>query len=136
MYGMAMTDRPQPFGGAIVVKTVDDLTYLIKESEVLSGEPGREFVAVHDGIEVTCLVRFDGFAYLVIGRTAGGTSANCRLSADELRNSRLGRAMTAGQLFCRPLEDERCSRSTAGDESSAKPGAVAEKPAEAQRRRF
>ena len=44
MYGLAVTTTPQQFGNHVAVNSVADVEYLIKESEIEIGEPGRDFL--------------------------------------------------------------------------------------------
>ena len=43
MYGAIINSRPA-FGGHVRVHSVSDIEYLVKESEVITGQPGRKFV--------------------------------------------------------------------------------------------
>ncbi len=59
MYGIAMSTRQQ-FGRRIAVRSVQDLEYVIKESEMLTGRPGRALQLRCGQQRFTYQVTFDG----------------------------------------------------------------------------
>lgn len=104
MYGIAMS-APQQFGWHIAVRSVQDLSYLIKESELFTGQPGRVFQ-----LRVGCRIlsyrmRFDGYAFSIVGPSPGCAPANGTMSVQALASSQFGIAMTEYRLFCEPLEE-------------------------------
>jgi hypothetical protein len=105
MYGLAMTTRPQQFGQQIAVTTVRDLEYLVKESEILTGHPGRAF-QLRDGDQMlNYQVSFDGSAFAIVGRSPEGLPVNWSMVAQELEQSQFGIAMKEYRLFCQPVEE-------------------------------
>jgi hypothetical protein len=106
---------PQQFGRSIAVRSVQDLEYLIKESEIYTAQPGREF-QLHVGCRMlNYQVCFDGFGYSIVGLSPESTPFNGTLSAQEIALSQFGIAMTESRLFCEPLEETtpcRCKTRT------------------------
>jgi hypothetical protein len=102
MYGVAMR-TPQQFGLSIAVRNGQDLAYLIKESEMLTQQPGREFQLRVGSQVLRCRVSFDGFAYTVTGLSPGNNPVNATMLPQELQTSEFGIAMKEYRLFCDPL---------------------------------
>ena len=115
MYGLAMTTTPQQFGQQIAVTTVLDLAYLIKESEMLTGHPGRAFQLRHGHQMLSYQVTFDGTAFAFVGTSPGGRPVNLAMVAREVETSQFGIAMKEFRLFCLPLEETLpcCCKTTA-----------------------
>ena len=97
MYGMLIRSRAA-FGGYLRVSDVKDIPFLVKESEVVTGEPGRNFV----------VASADRLLYRVAS-TANGYKVE-RLGSDNrpmsvayvgggFEGHSLAEAMKAGQLF-------------------------------------
>ena len=105
MYGLAMTSTPQQFGQQIAVNTVLDLEYLVKESEMLTGQPGRAFQLRCGHQLLTYQVTFDGTAFSIVGASPSGLLLNLTMVAREVENSQFGIAMKEFRLFCLPLEE-------------------------------
>ena len=105
MYGLAMTSTPQQFGQQIAVNTVLDLEYLVKESEMLTGHPGRAFQLRCGHQVLTYQVTFDGTAFAIVGVSPGGLPVNLTMVAREVEKSQFGIAMKEFRLFCLPLEE-------------------------------
>ena len=105
MYGLAMTNTPLQFGQQIAVTTVDNLEYLVKESEMLTGLPGREFQLRIGHQMLTYLVTFDGCEFGITGASPGALPVNLAMVAREVEKSQFGIAMKEFRLFCLPLEE-------------------------------
>ena len=89
----------QDFGSMLPVRAAADIEYLVKESEVVTGKPGRRFViAGADRLvyriqwhPIGCKVqRLDN---------AGNATCTAYLLHGELYAHSLGEALRAGQLF-------------------------------------
>jgi hypothetical protein len=100
MYGIAMR-TPQQLGRRIAVCSLQDLKYVIKESEILTGQPGRalEFRCGHQ--RFTYQVTFDGVAFSIADALVKFTMRAC-----EVEQSPFGIAMMEYRLFCEPLEEK------------------------------
>ena len=97
MYGIAMLTAPLRFGNAIAVCTLDDLTYLIKEREVLTGLPGREFFVASGRGKLRYGVTTDGTMFGVT--PCQGRCDRLYVLPEVLVATPLGLAMTAARLF-------------------------------------
>ena len=100
MYGIVMTTQQQ-FGWRIAVRSVQDLGYVIKESEMLTGQPGRALQLRCGHQRFTYQVIFDGVAFSIAGSCVKFT-----MRAREVEQSQFGIAMTEYRLFCEPLEEK------------------------------
>jgi hypothetical protein len=112
MYGLAMS-TPQQFGLSIAVRNEQDLAYLIKESEMLTQQPGCEFQLRVGSQVLKYRVSFDGFAYTVAGFSPGNNPVAATILPQEMETSEFGIAMKEYRLFCDPLEERkpcRCKR--------------------------
>ena len=89
MYGLAHS--PLRFGMLFAVRTLDDMAELIKEAEVTSGAPGREFMYAEGPGEVRHWITHRGGFWVVDGRTA--------LASEALLATAVGRALQDGRLF-------------------------------------
>jgi hypothetical protein len=104
MYGFSMS-TPQQFGQQIAVTTILDLEYLVKESELLTGLPGRAFQLRCGHQMLTYQVTFDGTAFSIAGESPTGLPVNVAMLAREVEKSQFGIAMKEFRLFCLPLEE-------------------------------
>jgi hypothetical protein len=109
MYGIAMS-TPQQFGQQIAVTSVLDLEYLVKESELLTGRPGRAFQLRIGYRTLAYQVSFDGAAFGIVGPSADGSPLNLTMVAREIEHSQFGIAMKEYRLFCQPLEEKESCR--------------------------
>lgn len=94
MYGIAKTNKPTQFGPHLKVQSVDDLTFLIKESEVIQGTSGRKFFMIlDDGFVLKTMITWDGAMFLVTNqKTMQKQVVNEReMHADLLLNNDLGK---------------------------------------------
>ena len=105
MYGLAVTTTPQQFGNHVAVNSVADVEYLIKESEIETGEPGRDFLLRVGEQMLAYRLMFDGTAFAVLGQTPTGLPVNYAMLARELEQSQFGMAMREYRLFCTSLEE-------------------------------
>ena len=88
----------------IRVRSVDDLGYMVKESEILTGKPGRDFVVV--GADRPAFhVELDPLGYQFI-RLDGDSTQPQRTCATpgELAYYTLGNALLCGQLYTQALQ--------------------------------
>lgn len=100
MYGTIASGLPVRYGNTNAVRSVADLAYLIKESEVITSQPGREFFAVlSDGV-VRYRVSITSMGFEVSEVAQDGTGECFFLTSDSLPESSLGHAISEGALFC------------------------------------
>lgn len=63
MYGAIIISRPA-FGGMIQVHGLNEIEHLVKESEVVTGKPGRKFIVQANGnmlsYRIHCIQRATG----------------------------------------------------------------------------
>lgn len=102
MYGAIIDARPA-FGGRIQVRDAGDLEALVKESEVVSGRPGRLFViegACREVYRIAC----EPYGYWVerIGEESNPACSGY-LYPEQLGGHSLGNALREGRLFTRLL---------------------------------
>ena len=100
MYGTIVFGRPVRYGNTNAVRSEADLAYLIKESEVITSQPGREFFAVlSDGVfRYRVSITSMGFE---VSEVAQDSTGECfSLTSDSLPESSLGHAISQGRLFC------------------------------------
>jgi hypothetical protein len=114
MYGIAMTNCQQ-FGQHIAVTEVVDLEYLVKESELLTGLPGRAFQLRSGHQMLTYQVTFDGTVFSIDRVSDEGLVVNVKMLAREVEQSLFGIAMKEFRLLCFPLEETSpcCCKTTA-----------------------
>jgi len=98
------TFRSAPFRDLLPVRSLNDLDWFVKESEIITGNPGREFV-VADAYRPTFRIHLDHVGYQ-IARVARGDQAATPVcaTAPELVQHVLGDALTRGQLFTTALQ--------------------------------
>src|SRR5689334_15840617 len=102
MYG-AMIDSRAAFGGLIQVRSLDDIEYLVKESEVATGKPGRQFV-VGGPDRIAYRIHWSPNGYQVQRLDAADNPIDTlSLDPEMLRYHRLGVAMRDGLLFTQML---------------------------------
>lgn len=96
MYGIVKSNTPTQFGQHLKVQSVEDLTFLIKESEVFKGTSGRKFFMVlNDGFVLNTTITWDGSMFLVTNQHTTQTQAvsEREMHADLLLNHDLGRSL-------------------------------------------
>ena len=87
----------------VPVRTLNDLEWLVKESELMTGEPGREFV-VAGADRPAFHVRLEHGGYQ-IRRTDHDTGATPhRATGPDLLNHTLGNAIACGLLYTTALQ--------------------------------
>ena len=102
---MAQTQsiRAAELATLVPVRTLNDLDWLVKESEILTGEPGREFVVL--GADRPAYhVKLDTAGYQ-IQRVDDDTSAAMPMhsTAPDLVRHTLGNALACGLLYTAAL---------------------------------
>ncbi|NVD97676.1 hypothetical protein [Massilia sp. BJB1822] len=83
------------------VQNLDDLDYLIKESELLTGAPGRRFHLRSHDQQVTIALEWDG--YLIRNLNRGDPIKTIYLPRLLLPQAMLGYVLRTGRLFTRRL---------------------------------
>lgn len=98
MYGAVMKGRAWALG-LVAVREVDDIVFLVKEAEILTGKPGRQFV-VAGPERRDYLVAVKSFVFEVTPLNHGNEAilTDAVMVAD-LGQHRLGAALQSGQLF-------------------------------------
>lgn len=98
MYGSILDRRPA-VGGLIQVRTPADIEYLVKESEVVTGHPGRKFV-IHGADRLAYRIAWHPNGYQVerLNESDKPTSTMYLLPA-QFNAHGLGEALSRGQLF-------------------------------------
>lgn len=98
MYGSILDRRPA-VGGLIQVRTPADIEYLVKESEVVTGHPGRKFV-IHGADRLAYRIAWHPNGYHVerLNDSDKPTSTMYLLPA-QFNAHGLGEALSRGQLF-------------------------------------
>src|ERR1700674_5749685 len=103
MYATIAFGRPVRYGNTNVVRSEADLAYLIKESEVVTNQHGREFFTVlSDGV-VRYRVSITSMGFEVSEIVQDSTGECFFLTSDSLPESSLGHAISEGRLFCRAV---------------------------------
>jgi hypothetical protein len=98
----ATTHNSQRLGRLIPVRTTEDIEFLVKESEVITGRLGRKFV-IASADRLVYLIQWHLDAYQVQRLDHHGYPI-CTLTMlpDEFEAHILGAALRAGQLFTSP----------------------------------
>jgi hypothetical protein len=95
----SITDRHPAVGGLIQVRTPPDIEYLVKESEVVTGCPGRKFVICGaDRLAYRIAWCPHGYQVERLDESDNPTSAIYLLPAQFSAHG-LGEAISRGQLF-------------------------------------
>lgn len=99
MYGR-INDQCPAFGGLIQVRTPADIEYLVKESEVITGNPGRKFVIGGADDRIAYRIAWHPTGYHVERLDkSGNPSGTLYLLPAQLSAHGLGEALARGQLF-------------------------------------
>ena len=101
--------NPGPIGSVSVrnlrlVRSLNDLDWLVKESEIITGNPGREFIvagADHPTFRVHLVHRGYQIARLGLGEEA---ATDVCATAAELVDHAVGDALVRGQLYTSALQ--------------------------------
>lgn len=98
MYGAVMNGRATALG-FVAVREADDVALLIKEAQIVTGEPGRHFVVA--GPEpLAYRVAVGPFFFEVTRLDKGGEpTLTDVVMVEDLGQHRLGAALQSGQLF-------------------------------------
>jgi hypothetical protein len=90
-------------GAMLPVRAPGDIEYLVKESEVITGQPGCQFV-VSGADRLVYLIHWHPIGYK-IQRLDAAENPICTLDmlAGEFQVHSLGEALRAGQLFTPPV---------------------------------
>lgn len=98
MYGALISQR-SAIAGLILVSSREDIEYLVKESEVVTGRPGRRFlVCGADRLSYHVQWQPTGFRVHCLDER-NGSNRSAELSPDDFDRHCLGEALRAGQLF-------------------------------------
>ena len=96
--------RSAPLRDLLPVRSLNDLDWFVKESEIITGNPGREFI-VAGADRPTFRIHLDHVGYQ-IARVDRGEQAAAPVcaTAPELVHHALGDALARGQLFTTALQ--------------------------------
>jgi hypothetical protein len=98
MYGAIIKFRGA-FGRLIQVNCLEDIEFLVKESEVITGKPGRHFIISGDG-NVMYRIHCDPSGYQIQHLDAAGNPTNTtHMKPESLAEHSLGKAVREGLLF-------------------------------------
>jgi hypothetical protein len=98
MYG-AIVDSRATFGSLIKVRCTEDIEFLVKESEVVTGKPGRKFV-ISGADRLVYRIQWNPSGYQVQRLDAAGNPTNTMyLKPESLGKHSVGDAMREGYLF-------------------------------------
>ena len=100
MYGAVRVGEPVRYEGTCAVRSEAELAYLVKESEILTSQPGREFFAVLSDSILRYRVSLIDMGFEVIRVGADQVGERILVTPEELAASTLGCAMSDGHLFC------------------------------------
>ena len=101
------TCHRQQLGQMVAVHATEDIEFLIKESEVITGRLGRKFlIASADRLAYVVQWYPDGYQ---VQRLDQEDKPICTLTlrASEFQQHSLGEALRAGQLFTSPVKLQR-----------------------------
>jgi hypothetical protein len=102
MYG-AKIDSRRAFGWLIQVNSLEDIEYLVKESEVVTGEPGRQFV-ISGADRIQFRIHWNQSGYEIQHLDKNGIPANTvHIKPESFGEHSLGNAMREGFLFAYSL---------------------------------
>lgn len=95
--------RSTPLRDLLPVRSLNDLDWFVKESEIITGTPGREFV-VAGADRPTFRIHLDHDGYQIARVDLGEQTAPVCATAPELAQHALGDALAHGQLFTTALQ--------------------------------
>ncbi|WOB11154.1 hypothetical protein [Piscinibacter gummiphilus] len=94
--------RQAEFKNLVPVRSLEDLGYMVKESEMLTGKPGRDFVVV--GADRPAFhVELDAVGFQFV-RLDANVDERTSVSARELTQHTLGNAMLCGMLYTEAIQ--------------------------------
>jgi hypothetical protein len=82
----------------VPVRSLDDLAWLVKESEIMTGEPGREFV-IAGADRPAYHVQFEGSGYQIRRTDRSEADHPHQATGPELRRHSLGDALMHGLVY-------------------------------------
>ena len=92
-------DRRPTFSGLVQVRTPADIEYLVKESEVVTGKPGRKFV-IGGADRVVYRIQWSPSGYHVQRLDeAGNATSAMYVQPESFAEHSVGNAMREGYLF-------------------------------------
>jgi len=95
----ATTHHRQQLDKMFLVQEPEEIEYLVKESEIVTGQPGRTFV-IASADRLIYRIQWHPIGYQVQRlNAAGNTICTLNMVPDEFQLHSLGEAMRAGQLF-------------------------------------
>ena len=98
MYG-AIVDFRAAFGGLIPVRSTEDIEFLVKESEVVTGKPGRKFV-IGGADRLVYRIQWSPSGYHVQRLDeAGNATSSMYVQPESFAEHCVGDAMREGYLF-------------------------------------
>ncbi len=98
MYGAVMNGRATALG-LVAVREADDIASLVKEAEIVTGKPGRQFVVAGAARRVY-RVAVASFVFEVTPLDDGNEPIfTDAVVIEDLGQHRLGEALQSGQLF-------------------------------------
>ena len=95
--------RSAPLRDLLPVRSLNDLDWFVKESEIITGNPGREFV-VAGADRPTFRIHLDHVGYQIARVDRGDQAALVCATAPELVQHVLVDALARGQLFTTALQ--------------------------------
>ena len=101
MNNLNLSIRALPMQQLLPVRSLDEFEHLVKESEVLTGAPGRTFVVA--GADRPAYQVHADVAGFQIARLDGAMPYEVLATARELASHPIGSAMACGLLYTEPL---------------------------------
>ena len=101
MNHLNLSIRALPMQRLLPVRSLDEFEHLVKESEVLTGAPGRAFVVA--GADRPAYQVHADVAGFQIARLDGAMPQEVLATARELVSHPIGSAMACGLLYTEPL---------------------------------
>ena len=101
MNHLNLSIRAVPMQRLLPVRSLDEVEHLVKESEVLTGAPGRTFVVA--GADRPAYQVHADVAGFQIARLDGAMPHEVLATARELASHPIGSAMACGLLYTEPL---------------------------------
>lgn len=104
---LTATYHRQPPGQMIIVHATEDIEFLVKDSEVITGRLGRKFlIASADRLSYLIQWHPDGYQIQRLD-LEDKPIYTLTLRASEFQQHSLGEALCAGQLFTSPVNRQR-----------------------------
>lgn len=104
MYSHALFHAKSRSATLTPVRSLSDLAHMVKESEILTGRPGREFVITADDALLSYVVSTSGNGYEFRRVSSDGRITFTQFgSLDCLNSGSIGEAIATDRLFSKPL---------------------------------